>query len=61
VGALFGGWEQMSSTGGLLSLPEMIWEGGVLGVYLILKGFRDPAASTEEPAAARVEPSLSPA
>ena len=49
VGALFGGWEQMSSTGGLLSFPEMIWEGGVLGVYLIVKGFRDPAATTEEP------------
>jgi hypothetical protein len=49
VGALFGGWEQMSSIGGLLSFPEIIWEGGVLGVYLIVKGFRDPAA-TEEPA-----------
>jgi hypothetical protein len=50
VGALLGGWEQMSSTGGLLSFPEMIWEGAVLGVYLIVKGFRDPAVTTEEPA-----------
>jgi hypothetical protein len=48
VGALFGGWEQMSSTGGLLSFPEIIWEGGVLGVYLIVKGFRDPAVTTHE-------------
>jgi len=47
VGALFGGWEQMSSTGGLLSFPEMIWEGGVLGVYLIVKGFRDPDTPEE--------------
>jgi hypothetical protein len=39
----------MSSTGGLLSFPEMIWEGGVLGVYLIVQGFRNPAATTEEP------------
>jgi hypothetical protein len=44
LGALFGGWEQMSSIGGALSFAEIIWEGGVLGVYLIVKGFRDPAA-----------------
>jgi hypothetical protein len=48
TGALFGGWEQMSPLGGLLSSPEMVWEAGVLGVYLIVKGFRDPAATTEE-------------
>jgi hypothetical protein len=52
TGALFGGWEQMSPLGGLLSSPEMVWEAGVLGVYLIVKGFRDPAATTE----ARVVP-----
>src|SRR3954466_11518197 len=38
VGALSGAWEQMSGIGGALSFPEMIWEGGVLGVYLIVKG-----------------------
>jgi hypothetical protein len=48
VDLLLGGWDQMSSTGGLLSFPEMIWEGGVLGVYLIVKGFRAPAATAEE-------------
>jgi hypothetical protein len=53
MGALFGGWDQMSSTGGLLSFAEMIWEGGVLGVYLIVKGFRDPGATTDEPVASR--------
>ena len=50
VGALFGGWEQMSSTGGALTLFEAIWEGGILGVYLIVKGFSDPAVRTEQPA-----------
>jgi hypothetical protein len=48
-GWVVGGQKQMSSTGALLSFPEMIWEGGVLGVYLIVKGFRDPAVTTEEP------------
>ena len=50
VGALFGGWDQMSSLGGLLSLPEMVWEGGVLGFYLIFRGFSDPAATPQTPA-----------
>jgi hypothetical protein len=58
VGALFGGWEQMSGTGGLLSFPEMIWEGAILGVYLIVKGFRDPAAETQEPVGAAATPAL---
>ena len=49
AGALFGAWDQMSSTGGLLSFAEMIWEGAVLGVYLPVKGFRDPAATTPAP------------
>lgn len=53
IGVLFGAWDQMSSTGGLLSLPEMVWEGGVLGIYLIVKGFRDPAATTGEVAPGR--------
>ncbi|HEX8101943.1 MAG TPA: DUF4386 domain-containing protein [Solirubrobacteraceae bacterium] len=46
VGALFGAWGQMSATGGLLSLAIMVWEAGVLGVHLIVKGFREPAATT---------------
>ena len=58
VGSLFGGWEQMSSMGGLLSFPEMIWEGGVLGIYLIVKGFRVPAATTEEPVVSGRAPAL---
>lgn len=58
VAALFGGWEQMSSTGGLLSFTEMIWEGGVLGIYLIVKGFRDPAAKAEKPVVSAPVPAL---
>jgi hypothetical protein len=53
VGVLLGGWDQMSSTGGLLSFPEMIWEGAILGVYLIVKGFHDPAAAATGSVAAR--------
>ena len=58
VAVLFGAWHQMSSIGGLLSFPEMIWEGGILGVYLIVKGFRDPAATREEPVASSSLPAL---
>ena len=57
VGALFGAWEQMSPTGGLLSLGQMVWEGGILGVYLIVKGFSDPAETAETHVAGPV-PSL---
>jgi len=45
TGALFGGWEQMSSTGALLSLPQIVWEGGVLGIYLLTRGFTTPQPS----------------
>jgi hypothetical protein len=58
VGALFGAWEQVSGLGGLLSFPEIVWEGAVLGVYLIVKGFRDPATATEEPVVAGRAPAL---
>jgi hypothetical protein len=64
VGVLFGGWEQVSGTGALLSLVEIVWEGGILGIYLIVKGFRDPAAVTaaeaeaEEPAISGAHPAL---
>src|SRR3712207_1210819 len=45
TGALFGAWEQMSALGGLLSLPEMVWEAGIPGIYLITKGFATPQAN----------------
>ena len=48
TGALFGAWEQMSALGGLLSLPEMVWEAGILGIYLITKGFATPQANARE-------------
>jgi hypothetical protein len=31
----------------------MIWEGGVLGMYLIVKGVRDPAVAAEQPVLSR--------
>ena len=36
---LFGGWEQVSSTGILFALPIAVWEFSV-GVYMAVKGFR---------------------
>jgi hypothetical protein len=58
LGALSGAWEQMSGIGGLLSFPEMIWEGGVLGIYLIVKGFREPRVAPAEPVAAAAVPAV---
>ena len=42
----------------MLSFAEMIWEGAILGVYLIVKGFRDPAATTQAPVASEPVPAL---
>jgi hypothetical protein len=38
-GTLFGGWSQVSTQSGLLSIPIAVWEFS-LGVYLIVKGFK---------------------
>ena len=40
---LFGAYDQVSGTSGLLTLPEAVWEFS-LGVYLIAKGFRREAS-----------------
>jgi hypothetical protein len=39
---LFGAYDQVSGTSGILTLPEAVWEFS-LGVYLIAKGFRRDA------------------
>src|SRR5262249_19188461 len=39
---LFGAYDQLSSTSGLLTFPEAVWELS-LGIYLIAKGFRSDA------------------
>jgi Domain of unknown function (DUF4386) len=39
---LFGAYDQVSRTSGILTLPEAVWEFS-LGVYLIAKGFRPDA------------------
>ncbi len=46
---LFGAWDQVSSISMLMALPIATWEFSI-GVYMIVKGFRTPAApETEAP------------
>ena len=40
---LFGAYDQVSGTSGILTLPEAVWEFS-LGVYLVAKGFRREAS-----------------
>jgi hypothetical protein len=44
---LFGGWEQVSSGGLVMALPIAIWELSV-GVHMIVKGFKNPAATQHD-------------
>ena len=48
VGILFGVFEPMSVLGGIMVVPEFIWE-LVLGIWLIVKGFDPSAAILSEP------------
>lgn len=48
VSTLFGGWEQQSSTALLMALPIAAWELSV-GIHMLVKGFRIPAANAPEP------------
>jgi hypothetical protein len=48
VGILFGVFEPMSVLGGLMVVPEFIWELS-LGIWLIVKGFDPSAAILSEP------------
>jgi hypothetical protein len=48
VGILFGFFEPGSVLGGLMVVPEFIWE-LALGIYLIVKGFKPSAAVLSEP------------
>ena len=48
VGILFGVFEPMSALGGLLVVPEFVWE-LALGIWLIVKGFNPSAAILSEP------------
>jgi len=52
---LFGGWEQVSSTGLLMALPIAAWEMSV-GVYMTFKGFRTPPADADTGAFVPSEP-----
>ena len=48
VGIVFGVFEPMSVLGGLMVVPEFIWE-LALGIWLIVKGFDPSAAVLSEP------------
>lgn len=50
---LFGAYEQLDPVAGALAFPVFAWEMS-LAVYMIVKGFREPAAAPVPPA--RVEP-----
>jgi hypothetical protein len=50
VAVLFGAYDQGSTWSGIATLPEILWEGGVLGIWLIVKGFNPaPIISGESP------------
>jgi Domain of unknown function (DUF4386) len=40
IAVLFGAYEQTSKLSGIATIPEILWEGGVLGIWLIVKGFK---------------------
>jgi hypothetical protein len=47
IAVLFGAYEQTSTLSGIATIPEILWEGAVLGIYLIVKGFK-PSPITSE-------------
>ena len=49
VGILFGVFEPTSVLGSIMVVPEFVWELGVLGFWLIVKGFNPSAAVLSEP------------
>jgi hypothetical protein len=51
IAVLFGLYEQVSVWSGVATIPEFLWE-AILGIYLIVKGFR-PSPITREIANAR--------
>ena len=54
---LFGGWEQVSSTGLLLALPIATWEFSV-GIYMTVRGFRTPVATETDATVVPAEPAV---
>jgi hypothetical protein len=49
IATLFGAWDQVSSVSALLTLPIAAWEFS-LGVWLVVKGFRSPTATSDDTA-----------
>jgi hypothetical protein len=46
IAVLFGVIEAGSTPQGVATIPEIVWEIGILGLFLIVKGFRPTAAAT---------------
>ena len=53
IAAMFGLHDRVSVAAAIAALPETVWE-GVLGIYLIVKGFK-PSAIVSEPAQADID------
>ena len=54
---LFGAWEQVSPASLGMALPIATWELSV-GVYMLLKGFKTPAAPAPDPTVVPAEPAV---
>ena len=52
--------ERGSALQALATLPEMIWEGAILGVYVIVKGFNSKRAAELEGRAPATAPATAP-
>ena len=57
LGVMFGLFEPQSAPQAIATIPEIIWEAG-LGIYLVAKGFKTPAAAGKESAETEVDPGL---
>jgi hypothetical protein len=56
IAVLFGAYEQTSKLSGLLTIPEILWEGAVLGIWLIVKGFKPSPITAGDTPPIGVEP-----
>jgi uncharacterized protein DUF4386 len=59
TGALLGVYDRQSTPQGLLTVPEIIWE-GVFGLHLAFRGFAPPLSRRREPSAAPPSASFAP-
>ncbi|HLI55633.1 MAG TPA: DUF4386 domain-containing protein [Actinomycetota bacterium] len=57
IAVLFGAYSLNSVWSGIATFPEVLWEGGVLSIWLIVKGFRAAPLTNELPAPSEGGPS----